>query len=83
MELTSWNKVPLANFMDMAAHLINNAKQGVPASRVLCTQFVARIFGCHHEFARLIGRAVRNYYKFRGDLESYGTTNPERVFQKI
>jgi hypothetical protein len=67
--------------MDMCAYLIDNAKRGIPASAVMCTESLSRAFGCPFEYITSIGWAVRDDYSFPADLESYGVTESERKFQ--
>ncbi|KAK7039560.1 hypothetical protein R3P38DRAFT_3181303 [Favolaschia claudopus] len=78
--LISWHHAPLANLMDMCAHLIKSAEAGVPADDLPSTRSLSETFGCPFERITSIGWAVRDDFKLPADLSAYGSGEGEQKF---
>jgi hypothetical protein len=78
--LISWHHAPLANLMDLVAHLIASAAAGIPADKLPCTRDLSEAFACPYEFITSIGWAVRNDFSMPSDLSAYGVGEAERKF---
>ncbi|KAF8196879.1 hypothetical protein K438DRAFT_1433672, partial [Mycena galopus ATCC 62051] len=78
--LISWERAPLANLMDMVAHVIASAAAGVPAEEFACTRELSETFACPYEFVTSIGWAVRSDFQLPEDLSPYGAGEAEQKF---
>ncbi|KAJ7807294.1 hypothetical protein B0H14DRAFT_3152581 [Mycena olivaceomarginata] len=78
--LISWHHAPLANLMDLVAHVIASAAAGIPAEEFACTRELSETFACPYEFITSIGWAVRNDFKLPDDLSAYGAGEAEQKF---
>ncbi|KAJ7355762.1 hypothetical protein DFH08DRAFT_1053215 [Mycena albidolilacea] len=76
----SWHHAPLANLMDLVAHVIASAAAGIPAEEFSCTRELSDAFACPYEFITSIGWAVRNDFKLPDDLSAYGAGEAEQKF---
>ncbi|KAJ7866506.1 hypothetical protein B0H13DRAFT_2561412 [Mycena leptocephala] len=78
--LISWHHAPLANLMDLVAHLITSAAAGVPADELPSTRSLSKTFACPYERITSIGWAVRDDFKLPADLSAYGAGEAEQKF---
>ncbi|KAJ7640894.1 hypothetical protein DFH06DRAFT_624907 [Mycena polygramma] len=78
--LISWHHAPLANLMDLCAHIISEARAGVKPDDFISTRGLSKMFDCPYEFITSIGWAVRNDFKLPADLSEYGTGEGEQKF---
>ncbi|KAF7370982.1 hypothetical protein MSAN_00732400 [Mycena sanguinolenta] len=78
--LISWERAPLANLMDLVAHVIASAAAGISADEFSCTRELSEMFACPYEFITSIGWAVRNDFILPDDLSSCGGGEAEQKF---
>ncbi|KAJ6485749.1 hypothetical protein C8R45DRAFT_1098516 [Mycena sanguinolenta] len=78
--LISWERAPLANLMDLVAHVIASAAAGIPADKFSCTRELSETFACPYEFVTSIGWAVRSDFQLPADLSPYGAGEAEQKF---
>ncbi|KAJ7608034.1 hypothetical protein DFH06DRAFT_1309382 [Mycena polygramma] len=78
--LISWHHAPLANLMDLVAHVIASAAAGIAPDDFPSTRELSKTFDCKYEFIHSIGWAVRDDFRLPKDLSSYGTGEAEQKF---
>ncbi|KAF8198207.1 hypothetical protein K438DRAFT_1966946 [Mycena galopus ATCC 62051] len=78
--LISWEQAPLANLMDLVAHVMAGASAAISPDIFPCARELSAMFACPFEHVTSVGFAVRNDFALPKDLSAYGAGEGEQKF---